>query len=521
MEQEILKFFIKKGFLLDNEMLNFFSQLKDKDVADKILERISIASSEKIITKSLIDKNLNQIQDVFSSLGEEKKKVVERFFVNLSVNIEIKKEKYLEEIKKEEDSLENLEKEQEMSSHLTIISPDISLAKKIGVEDFVKYFRNRYMEMKQLLQERSELQNLSAIDKISGQRQTVSIIVMVSNKRVTKNKNILLEVEDLTGKSLALINQNKPELYKKAQDVVLDEIIGLKCSGSREMLFVNDIVYPDAIIHEKKKSEEEVYALFTSDIHLGSDHFLEENFMRFIDWINGKMNNSKDIQKVKYLFFVGDNVDGVGIFPGQENSLKIKDIRKQYEKLAEYLNKIRKDIRIIMCPGQHDAVRVAEPQPIIDEYFAPELFKIKNLTLVTNPCYVTLKEGFNILMYHGASFHGTINNIESLRTSNPYDKPTLVMKELIKRRHLAPTHSSTVYIPEEKDPLMIRRIPDIITTGEMHKPCVDSYNNIILISNSCWQSTTAYEEKVGNHPDPCKVYMLNLKTREIKILDFS
>ena len=124
-------------------------------------------------------------------------------------------------------------------------------------------------------------------------------------------------------------------------------------------------------------------------------------------------------------------------------------------------------------------------------------------------------------MYHGASFHGTINNIESLRTSNPYDKPTLVMKELIKRRHLAPTHSSTVYIPEEKDPLMIRRIPDIITTGEMHKPCVDSYNNIILISNSCWQSTTAYEEKVGNHPDPCKVYMLNLKTREIKILDFS
>ena len=55
MEQEILKFFIKKGFLLDNEMLNFFSQLKDKDVADKILERISIASSEKIITKSLID----------------------------------------------------------------------------------------------------------------------------------------------------------------------------------------------------------------------------------------------------------------------------------------------------------------------------------------------------------------------------------------------------------------------------------------------------------------------------------
>ena len=32
---------------------------------------------------------------------------------------------------------------------------------------------------------------------------------------------------------------------------------------------------------------------------------------------------------------------------------------------------------------------------------------------------------------------------------------------------------------------------------------------------------TAFEEKVGNDPDPGKVPMFNLKTREIKILDFS
>ncbi len=174
-----------------------------------------------------------------------------------------------------------------------------------------------------------------------------------------------------------------------------------------------------------------------------------------------------------------------------------------------------------MCPGQHDAVRVAEPQPAVGEDYAPELHALSNLTLVTNPCFVSIVDGFNVLMYHGASFHGVINDIESLRVSNAHDTPTKVVKELLKRRHLAPSHSAVIYIPGDKDPLFISRIPDILTNGEVHKADVDSYNNILLISNSCWQSQTLFEEKVGNHPDPCKVPMLNLKTREIKILDFS
>jgi len=519
MEQEILKFFMKKGFLLDKETLNFFNQMEDKEVAGKILTKIE-NTGERVITKSLIGKNLNKMQDVFSSLEDEKKRIAERFFVNFNLSIEIKKEKYIEE-EREKISEEKFAEGKETANDLKIVSPSIIPAKKIRVEDFVRHFRNRYTEIKQLLQDRTELQNLTPLDRINGQRQVLSVIVLVSNKRITKNKNLLLEIEDLTGEGLALVNNNKPELYKKAQNLLLDEVVGLKCTGSREMLFVNDLVYPDALIYEKKKAEQEVYALFTSDIHVGSDKFLEENFLKFIEWVNGKLTPSPEINKIKYLFITGDNVDGVGTYPGQENFLKINDMNKQYERLAELLGKIRKDIRIIMCPGQHDAVRVAEPQPAIGENYASSLCKIKNLTLVTNPCYVSLAEGFEVLMYHGAGFHGVINDIDSLRVINAHNKPTLVIKELLKRRHLAPTHSAVVYIPGEKDPLFIRRIPDIITTGELHKADVDSYNNILIIANSCWQSTTAFEEKVGNHPDPCKVPMLNLKTREIKILDFS
>jgi len=31
---------------------------------------------------------------------------------------------------------------------------------------------------------------------------------------------------------------------------------------------------------------------------------------------------------------------------------------------------------------------------------------------------------------------------------------------------------------------------------------------------------TPYQEKFGNEPDHCKVPMFNLKTREVKLLDF-
>ncbi len=508
MQSEDLKFFIERGFLLDHEMLRFFSELSDEGIANQILDKIKNISNERLITKSLIDRNLGQIQEVFSTLEDDKKQLVERYFLNLSLNIEIKKEKYIEPKK-------------DLSNNLRIISPSIVPAKKLEVDDFVKNFRNRYMEVKTILQERSELQNLTSLDRIQGQRQNISVIVIISAKRITKNKNILLEIEDLTGRGYALINQNKPELYKKAQDMIMDEVVGLKCVGSKEMLFVNDIVYPDAAIFEKKKSEQEVYALFTSDLHLGSNKFLESNFMRFVDWINGNINPTDAIEKIKYLFITGDTVDGVGIYPGQELELDIKDIKEQYKKLAEMLGKIRKDIRIIMCPGQHDAVRVAEPQPAVGEDYAPGLHKLSNITLVTNPCYISLVEGFDILMYHGASFHGVINDVESLRAVNAHKKPTLVIKELLRRRHLAPSHSAVVYIPGEKDSLFIRRIPDIVTTGDLHRPDIDSYNNILMIANSCWQSQTPFEEKVGNIPDPCKVHMLNLKTRELKILDFS
>ncbi len=524
MSGKILKLFIEKGFLLDKEMLDFFSQLENEEVAKEILEKLQAASGEKMITKTLINNNLEKIKPVFSELGPEKQKLVEKYFVNVSVSVEVKKEISIEDkIKEKTKELDELE-----TKKIKILSSPMIKNKKLGVRDFVKNFRSRYNFFKKILQERTELERLTSIDKLSGNK-SFSIIAIITSKSITKNKNIILEVEDLTGKTKLLITKTKEEIYKKAKEIVLDDVIGFKCSGSRDFLFVNDLFYPDAFLKDKKGIDNEVYALFCSDFHVGSENFLEENFNRFINWLNGvgcDEGQKKNIKKIRYLFVVGDSVDGVGAYPGQEKDLKIKDIKKQYEKLAEFYKRIPKYISIIQCAGQHDAVRVAVPQPPLGKDFAEPLIKIQNLYLVSNPSLVEIegteeKQGIKVLMYHGAGIiQYIINEIEELRLSNAQATPAKAIKHLLLRRHLAPCHGGFVYIPSEEDSMLIKEIPDIITTGDLHRSDIDKYNGILIICNSCWQTQTAFEEKVGNQPDLCKVPLLNLKTGAIKILDF-
>jgi DNA polymerase II small subunit len=515
MKPELVKFCIEKGLLLDREALDILSEIGENEFRE-IVNKL-ILCKEKIITRSSFTKNFE--------LFRTEKDFFEKLCIKLGVNIEISRE--IHPIQPVDVSLKK--KEEPLGRNVKVIYSSSSQTKKIEVEDFVKYFRVRFSEIRKMLQERPELESLVSINKISGQRQNISLVGIVGNKRITKNKNIMIEIEDLTGRVTLLINQNKPEVYAKAKDVVMDSVIGVKGMGNKEIIFVTDLVYPDAILQEKAVLERDESAAFTSDIHVGSKMFLEKNLLRFISWLNGEVgdeNQRKEARKVKYLFITGDTIDGVGIYPGQESFLTIKDIGKQYEKLAEYLSRIRKDVTIILCPGQHDAVRVAEPQPVIGKEYGYALYDLENVILVSNPALVEItnstRKGVRVLMYHGDSLIPLISEVESLRAVKAHDTPSKIVRHLLKMRHLSVMHSQSIYIPNEKeDELVIREIPDVITTADLHRPEVDMYNNILIMCCSCWQSITPFEEKVGNHPDPCKVPILNLKTRQVKIMDFS
>ena len=297
-----------------------------------------------------------------------------------------------------------------------------------------------------------------------------------------------------------------------------------------KIIFAEDIVWPDVpATNQLKKGPEEEYAIFLSDIHVGSKLFLKEEFDKFLRWINSEAGNpaQKEIaKKVRYIIIAGDLVDGVGIYPSQLEELGISDIVNQYREFTELIKKIPPDKKIIICPGNHDAVHLAEPQSSFDEKFAPSLFKIPNVTLVTNPAMVNIGKtenfpGFDILLYHGYSFDYYVANVDSIRNNGGYHRADLIIKFLLKRRHLAPSFKSTPYFPGHKeDPLLIKKIPDFLISGHIHYSNVANYKGITTISGSCWQGTTTFQEKLGHQPEPARVPIVNLKTREIKVLKF-
>ncbi len=214
------------------------------------------------------------------------------------------------------------------------------------------------------------------------------------------------------------------------------------------------------------------------------------------------------------------------MFPTQEKELVINDLEGQYERLAELLSKIRKDITIIISPGNHDGLRLQEPQPIFDETYAWPLYNMKNVILTTNPSTVNIgaKEGFdglNVLMYHGFSYPHYADTVPKfVKMGKVMNKPTLIMQHLLMHRHLAPDHKSVQSAPTEEDCLMIRQVPDIFLSGHTHKMEMNYYNNILMISAATWEKQNKFQQRMGNDPDFCKIPLLNLKTRQIEILDF-
>ena len=404
--------------------------------------------------------------------------------------------------------------------------------KKREPQDFVDYFGNKYKSMEKILKQHQELKNTISISKIMNkpEKEGITIIGMVSSKQITKNGNLLLTLEDPTGQKRVIINKNKPQLFNEAKDIVFDEVIGVVGVNTDTIIFANNIIWPDVPSgNELEKSNEEKYSLFLSDLHVGSSKFLPEDFERFLRWINGEIGNEQQkhiARNVEYLFIAGDLVDGCGIYPEQDKELSIKDIYEQYKECARLLKQIPSHIPLIICPGNHDALRISEPQPPLSKEFAKPLYEMNNAFMVSNPSMINISStnnfnGFDVMMYHGYSFDYYVAEVDSLRNKGGYDRADLIMKFLLKRRHLAPSHLSTLYVPDtQKDPLAIEKIPDFFLSGHIHKTATANYKNITLICGSCWQSKTAFQEKVGHNPEPSRVPIVNLQTRDIKILKF-
>jgi len=380
-----------------------------------------------------------------------------------------------------------------------------------NVIDFAKLFNDRYMTIRRILQKRRELSGLVTIAKAKKVQRDVRFVGIVNDVRATKNGHTLIDMEDEEDRIQVLVMKGS----KKGTDsFVKDEVLGVVGSFSKdgEIVVAKEVIRPDVPMNSgmTPNGSDSVIA-FVSDIHVGSTEFLQDAWNRFTSWLN-KDPVAKDI---KYILMPGDLVDGIGIYPGQEDELLIEDIYEQYKELARLVAMIPPRIKVIAMPGNHDAVRLAEPQPALPKEVT-DLFE-SHISFVGNPCYLEI-EGRTILAYHGRSMDDLVASIRNLSYGNPAE----IMKEMLRRRHMAPIYGErTAIAPEQKDYLVIDTVPQIFVTGHVHACEVAEYRGIRLINASAWQAQTAFQRMHNQIPDPAKVPMVNLGTGETWVEDFS
>ena len=392
-----------------------------------------------------------------------------------------------------------------------------------SVEGFVSYFRDRLEKMRAMLVQHTSsgqpLQNLGYLQSYASGRD-VYIIGIVTRKVITKNNNILMELEDEEDFAKVIFmngtSKEAQELYSNAGSIVNDEVLAVRGKISGPFVIANEIVWPDVPLKKRKEPEQDVGIAFLSDIHVGSKLFMEKSFTKMIKWLNGDCDSSqrKIAGSIKYLIISGDDADGIGIYPNQDRDLAVLDMYTQYKMLFDFLDAVPDYIHIFIMPGNHDAVQRAEPQPPLPEELIGD-FKKDNVHIVSNPAYINV-HGIEVLGYHGTS----LDSIISAVPNNSYAKPEKAMVELLKRRHLSPIYGGNIIVPSKPDNLVIDVVPDILHMGHIHKNGLSEYHGVKIINSGTWQGRTDFQIRQGHIPTPCIMPVYMSADNSVRSIDF-
>jgi DNA polymerase II small subunit len=380
-------------------------------------------------------------------------------------------------------------------------------------KDFVATFRDRYDRLSKKLRGRVNHRPTDALHSMPGGSEA-AVVGMVNDVRSTASGHWLVELEDTNGVFPALVMKDR-DIAAHVDELLTDEVIAVEGSLSSDggILFVDELYFPEIPrTHDPSTADRHVQAALVSDVHVGSQEFAAREWTAFADWLH-----TEEADAVEYLLVAGDMVEGVGVYPNQDEELDIVDIYDQYETFAEHLKDVPGDVEIVMIPGNHDAVRLAEPQPAFDEELR-DIMSAHDATITGNPSTVTV-EGVDILMYHGVSIDEVIAEHPGEDVS--YDNPHRAMEQLLKKRHVAPQFGGrTRLAPEKEDYLVIDDVPDVFHTGHVHKLGVGGYHHVRLVNSGCWQHQTAFQESVNIQPDVATAPILDLDTLDVMVRKF-
>lgn len=392
------------------------------------------------------------------------------------------------------------------------------------IKDFNKYFKSRYKQMSSILRKRGDVGGGVLIKNLQDAKlqdnERISIIGMVTEKTTLNNGGMMLEIEDPSGRINVYLPAKDPELITKAGALLEDQVAGFFGTLYEDRLILDDFVFPDLPLNvDRSPLKDPISVCMTSDLHIGSKEFLEDSFSNLIEFLNGRVDDPYQqnlASSIKYFIICGDLVEGIGVYPKQEDDLLIKDIYHQYDHAAKLLAKIPEWIHIIIISGNHDACRLALPQPAIGKEYAPKLWDMKNVTMLSNPATVNL-HGKTFLLYHGNSFE----DVSSLTPGLSMNDPNGPMIYTLRYRHLAPTYGRrSSIVPSSIDDLVIENVPDVFHTGHIHINSHTRYRGVDCINSGTFQSQTDYMLSKNIHPTPGRVPIINLGTNKISELLF-
>ena len=438
-------------------------------------------------------------------------------------NVDVKKlEKIIKEIVREktrqklfqinQDDLETylgIKEDLSLQSEVKILSdPTSKITSGEGVKGYNAMFSSRFNKLKRIISDRPESKLLKSAASLKNAKidddSYVCGLVTIRNSERNITKIVL---EDPSGSFEGIIFDE--ELQKTAGTLLMDQFVMARIGSAKNSGYIiKDLIFPDIPDQAKNKSESDAYAVFLSDLHIGSKYFMEEEFSDFVSWISSP---DPVARKIRFVLIGGDIVDGVGIYPNQNKELVCLTIQEQLKKAEDLIDKIPKNVKIIIMPGNHDPGRRALPQPAIPKKYNSGLWERENVIMVGNPAVVSLN-GVIVSMFHGQSIDDIVKTTPGLS----YDRPTNVMKHLLKARHLSPIYGSqTPIAPEMEDLLVIQDIPDIFHVGHVHRAQLDMYKGILLVNSGSWQKQTPFQASVGMTPNPGIAIIVNLKTFQV------
>lgn len=389
-----------------------------------------------------------------------------------------------------------------------------------SLTEFSRYFHSRFTKLRRFIERRG----LSFIPISEASRlrdgQEAYMVVMIMGRTETQ-KSIVLDCDDPSGSIRLITPKRDTDLVEGVSGLLMDMVVGVKARRIGQSYLLQEVYQPDVESTRTVERYElpEIYVCLISDIHIGSKKFVDDSFQSFLDWIcRGRDAIAK---RVRYLVIDGDLVDGVGVYPGQENELAIRDVENQFKVAASFLADIPASIEVIYCPGNHEPVRKAIPQPPVQERYRRILGSRRSIHFATNP-FTAKIEGRRFLVYHGQSLDEVVQSLPNVSYSTLERDVGRVLTALVRARHLAPVYGeNTQILPLPEDPLVIEDVPDVFQTGHIHRVANLSYHGVQLVNTGAWQEQTEYQRLLGIEPSIGTCVLVELSSLRVSVRFFT